>query len=195
MQLIEIKNLFSTLVQIAPPGGGSLELNAASDFEDFLGISNISTLMQMALLGAFILLGLWTTLSRAGIGQLVRPGGPRLRDLFLAVRFRSGKTNGDAGTEQTGYIRALDLHSALLVSSRPLRRGANVTLSLGSLPGFPQDSTDIPGHVLSSRAVGGEPETHLVKVAFDHVDRRSREPLLHYLQSMARANAGTLSHA
>lgn len=90
-----------------------------------------------------------------------------------------------AGQIKFGYIRALDLASALVVTSFSPGKNEVVEVDLSSLPNFPASSTKILARVRHVKRLGGQPSNYLVYLKFDKVSASQvQEPLGSYLKQL-----------
>jgi hypothetical protein len=159
------------------------------------GFSEVSSLVFWALLFAFIAIGIWSAWGASPLREVTRPGGPRARELFLPIKF-----NQAADVPQLGFLRALDLHSATVVSPVFLQRGETIILQMNSLPGYPHEGAIVRGRVIGSRSVGDDPPSFIVKIRFETATTSEQTHLWHYLrglthQPVAGQDTASLSHA
>ena len=127
--------------------------------------------------GAILLMSLSNALSGSAIGR------PSARNLFLSVTVRPA--SGDR--EQTAWIRALDTHSALLVSPKVLTKGDSVRIDLSVLPGYPtgEDAHWVDAVVKRVRSLGGNPATFEARIKFPRLKMSVRTFLADYLRSLS----------
>lgn len=106
-----------------------------------------------------------------------------VRHLFLKIKIEFKNKS------ETGFIRALDVDSALLVTSFHPQKSEAVTLDLSSLPEYPESETPfIQASVRRVKAIGGQPKNFLVEVRFARSRNRPHAtPLTHYLRQLHKA--------
>lgn len=107
-----------------------------------------------------------------------------VRHLFLKIKIDLGSKT------ETGFIRALDVNRALLVTSFQPTKHAALALDLSSLPDFPHSEGmhKVAAIVKRVKAIGGQPKNFLVEVRFAPVsDRSYSAPLTLYLRQLHRA--------
>jgi hypothetical protein len=113
--------------------------------------------------------------------------GPSAQNLFLGIKYQSLAKNAQAQENSEGdiaYLRSLGVTSASFVCSEHLTKDSKVSLALGSLPGFPDTSLTVEGHVIRCKSLGGVPESFMVQIRFGHVTDKTRLPLLNYLSML-----------
>lgn len=145
-----------------------------------------STYRWIALItGAILLMGLTQAVSRNNDGTRAA------RKLFLGVRLRPYRA-GDGGTEsgdgeQIAWIRALDTHAAVLVSSQALAKGARVHVHLAPLPDYPiSDECEwLDAEVRQVRLLGGDPSSYEIRLHFPRMKQTMRTFLATYVQRLA----------
>lgn len=137
------------------------------------------TLIFLVLVAAMLLIGLWASLSRGHLDNLVAIGRPVVGNLFLKVGFRAGR----GSSVQDGYLRTLGVAQATFMTrAEAPAKGEEVTLELGGLPNFPAGDATTKARVLRVDALG--PGSKLVTVHF--IDQPSQSSLAQYVASLAR---------
>ncbi len=144
-----------------------------------------STYVWIAVItGAIFLMSFSQIVSRSAIG------GPSARNLFLGVKLKVS----EGKPEQSAWVRALDTHSALLVSPKFLAKGDRVRVNLASLPDYPgEGETWVEAEVRRVRSLGGDPATFEVRLRFPRMTQKFREFLNQYVRRLAAR--GGLQHA
>lgn len=106
-----------------------------------------------------------------------------VRHLFLKIKIEF-KNN-----IETGFIRALDVDRALLVTSFHPLKNDSVNLDLSSLPEFPaSEASVVQARVKRVKAIGGQPKNFLVEVRFARSHSRPHTtPLTLYLRQLHKA--------
>lgn len=175
-------------------GEVGLQANSVSEAYDALtsGAERVALVLLVVLVVGVVVLGLWSSATRRGSGSLMKlAAGPSADNLFLGVKFHLGNKETE---DHLGYIRALRLRSAALVSPINLRRGDAVKLVMSSLPGFPASELVIPCTVTGVVSMGGEPESFLVQVRFSQLGEKDRLPISAYIMELSKRR-GALSHS
>lgn len=160
-----------------------IELSQRASGADRNGGDN-GALWIAALLGGILLIGLTQILSGRSLG------GPSARNLFLGVRLQLPEN----GQEQSAWVRALDSHSALVVSAKLLSKGDRVRVNLASLPGYPENGSNwVDAEVKRVRSLGGNPVTYEARLRFPRMTRGLHELLTQYVRRLGEH--GALQHA
>lgn len=109
-----------------------------------------------------------------------------VRHLFLKIKIEF-KNNS-----QTGFIRALDVDRALIVTPFHPEKSDFLTLDLSSLPEFPpSDVSRVQATVRRVRPFGGQPRNFLVEVRFGDTSSSQSylTPLMSYLRQLHKEPA------
>lgn len=174
-------------------GEVGLHANSVSEAYDALtaGAEQVALVLLMVLVIGVVVLGVWSSATQRSGGGLVKlAAGPSADNLFLAANFRVG-TGAD---EHLGYVRALRLRNASLVSPVRVRRGDVVHLSMSSMPGFPAANLLVEGIVTNVSSMGGDPESYFVQLRFKPMGETERWPINNYIRELSKRR-GALSQA
>lgn len=146
------------------------ELGFDSIFAVSGDIHGISLPLTLAIISLILLIGIIS--SRAA----------RSRNLTVRHLFMKVKINCPDHSSQTGYIRTLDPHHAVIVTSFAPQKGSSIELILGSLPNFPLEDASTQAVVKNVKAINGQPSTHIVYLEFaKKAAEKIKEPLAAYL--------------
>ncbi len=182
-------------------GEVGLHANTVSEAYDALtaGAEQVALVLLMVLVVGVVVLGVWSSATQKndGGGLIKLAAGPSADNLFLAATFHVGKQTASeksAAKEHLGYVRALRLRNASLVSPVAVRRGDSINLSMSSLPGFPAANLNVEGVVTSVVSMGGEPESFLVQLRFLPLAETERWSIGTYIRELSKRR-GALSQA
>ena len=115
--------------------------------------------------------------------RFLRFGTIEVRHLFLKIKIEF------KNCAETGFIRALDVNRALLVTSFHPLKNDSLILDLSSLPEFPSsEAAMVHASVRRVKAIGGQPKNFLVEVRFGRAQTNPHAtPLTHYLRQLHKA--------
>jgi hypothetical protein len=137
---------------------------------------------------ALAVVALVSAISAAVRMSRLPPPGPRLKQVYLGIRFRA-RAPGAPGVKprfDQGHLLSVDMRSATLVSPRFAGKGERLTLRLDSLPGFPAaGETEVEAEVASYRLLDGRSDTYLLQLKLPASLGALRQPLLDYLETLA----------
>lgn len=144
----------------------------------------------LGLVIVFVLLGLWSTLSRRSGGN---PFSLKAKNLFLTVRLWPQGEPSDRQQVDQAHLTALSPRSLTFVSSRYFDRGSKLQLGVETLPGFPEGGSPLEVEVTKADVMRGEKDTFVIHAKVLAESPAEASEWKRFLEQLGRS--GRMQHA